>query len=79
MLPHAIHLRAREVEARRQALQEILSEVSRAVTRNGARGVARSFQALEAAVSVGTEYLSNFQRGVQEQPQVPCFPRTHAS
>ena len=70
--------RARELEARRQALQEILAEVSRAVTRNGARGVARSFQALEAALSVGTEYLTNYQRGVQEQPQVaPLFDMLH--
>ena len=66
--------RDREASARRAALQEIVSELSKTITRNGQRGVQRSFQALQAAVSISTEYLTNFQRGIQEPPQVYTTP-----
>ena len=62
--------REREASARRAALQEIVSELSKTITRNGQRGVQRSFQALQAAFSISTEYLTNFQQGIQEPPQV---------
>ena len=54
-------------------MQEIVSELSRTITRNGQRGFQRSFQALQAAVSISTEYIANFQQGIQEPPQV-CPP-----
>ncbi|EIE24521.1 ABC1-domain-containing protein [Coccomyxa subellipsoidea C-169] len=62
--------RERDASARRAAFQEILTELSNTVTRNGARGFQRSLQALQAALSVGNEYVANFQRGVQDPPQV---------
>ena len=74
--------RDREAIARRAALQEIVSELSRTITRNGQRGIQRSFQALHAAVSISTEYLTNIQQGIQEPPQVclcVCYlPAWHA-
>lgn len=62
--------RDREATARRAAFQEIVSELSRTITRNGQRGIQRSFQALQAALSISTEYITNIQQGIQEPPQV---------
>ena len=67
--------RDREDNARRAALQEIVSELSKTITRNGQRGVQRTFQALQAAISISTEYVTNFQQGIQEPPQVSLMPR----
>lgn len=62
--------RERDASARRAAFEEILSEVTNTVTRNGARGFQRSLQALQAALSVGNEYVANFRQGVPDPPQV---------
>ncbi len=62
--------RERDASARRAAFEEILTELTNTVTRNGARGFQRSLQALQAALSVGNEYLANFRQGVQDPPQV---------
>jgi hypothetical protein len=67
--------RDREANARRAALQEIVSELSKTITRNGQRGVQRTFQALQAAISISTEYVTNLQQGTQEPPQVSLMPR----
>ena len=56
-------------------MQEIVSELSKTITRNGQRGVQRTFQALQAAISISTEYVTNFQQGIQEPPQVSLMPR----
>ncbi len=55
-------------------MQEIVSELSKTITRNGQRGVQRTFQALQAAISISTEYVTNFQQGIQEPPQVYLVP-----
>lgn len=62
--------RERDASARRAAFEEILTELTNTVTRNGARGFQRSLQALQAALSVGNEYVANFRQGVQDPPQV---------
>ena len=56
-------------------MQEIVSELSKTITRNGQRGVQRTFQALQAAISLSTEYVANLQQGIQEPPQVSLMPR----
>ena len=68
--------RDREASARRAALQEIVSELTRTISRNGQRGIQRTFQALQAAASISTEYVTNFQQGIQDPPQVSAqsFP-----
>lgn len=62
--------RAAPASERSQALQQLLRDVGATVAETGPRGFFRGLQALQAVALVGSSYLQNLQKGVQEPPQV---------